>query len=331
MADDVVREKLTKSGTNDPLPDYDRLPKAAGNVGSGWGLFGPDDSVGLVNLLAPERVAAAARLVRRGAVFALNLPVDAIRPALYGRGVPRHTVFPLADGNIDEVLDNFFPQAASQWDALGHASFEGAFYNGARYDDVTSGRRNTVEHWARRGIAGRAVLLDVERALSARGRTYAAGTSHVLGVADLECARELAGITYAPGDVILVRTGYLEWYLAQDDAAKNALAQRAPTAVGLERSEAMARYLWDSHACAVAADNPAVCVSPSDRRPEAWPFGQLHNILIAQFGLALGELWWLADLAADCARDGVYEMFFTSAPLHVRGGVGSPANALAIK
>jgi len=53
--------------------------------------------------------------------------------------------------------------------------------------------------------------------------------------------------------------------------------------------------------------------------------------LIAQFGLALGELWWLADLAADCAQDGRYEAFFAAAPLNVPGGIGSPANALAIK
>ena len=33
----------------------------------------------------------------------------------------------------------------------------------------------------------------------------------------------------------------------------------------------------------------------------------LHNMLIGQFGMALGELWWLSDPAADCAADGVYE------------------------
>ena len=45
----------------------------------------------------------------------------------------------------------------------------------------------------------------------------------------------------------------------------------------------------------------------------------------------IGELWYLEDLAADCAQDGVYEFMFTSAPLNVLGGVGSPPNALGIK
>jgi hypothetical protein len=33
----------------------------------------------------------------------------------------------------------------------------------------------------------------------------------------------------------------------------------------------------------------------------------------------------------DCAADGVYEMFLVSAPLNAPGGIGSPANAVAIK
>ena len=39
----------------------------------------------------------------------------------------------------------------------------------------------------------------------------------------------------------------------------------------------------------------------------------------------------LEALAADCASDGVYECLFVAKPLVIRGGVGSPANALAIK
>jgi hypothetical protein len=45
----------------------------------------------------------------------------------------------------------------------------------------------------------------------------------------------------------------------------------------------------------------------------------------------LGELWWLADLAADCAADGAYESFLVSSPLNAPGGIGSPASATAIK
>jgi hypothetical protein len=48
-------------------------------------------------------------------------------------------------------------------------------------------------------------------------------------------------------------------------------------------------------------------------------------------GMPLGELWDLDALAEDCAADGRYEFFLTSAPLYVPGGVGSPINAYALK
>jgi hypothetical protein len=57
----------------------------------------------------------------------------------------------------------------------------------------------------------------------------------------------------------------------------------------------------------------------------------LHYHMLSFFGMPIGEMWDLEKLAADCADDGRYEFFFTSAPLNIPGGVGSPPNALAIK
>jgi hypothetical protein len=48
-------------------------------------------------------------------------------------------------------------------------------------------------------------------------------------------------------------------------------------------------------------------------------------------GLPLGELFVLAPLAADCARDGRYEFMVVSAPLNLEGGIASPPNAVVIK
>ena len=53
--------------------------------------------------------------------------------------------------------------------------------------------------------------------------------------------------------------------------------------------------------------------------------------IIGRFGMAIGEMFVLDPLAADCADDGVYECFFTSAPLNIPGGTGSPPNALCFK
>jgi len=57
----------------------------------------------------------------------------------------------------------------------------------------------------------------------------------------------------------------------------------------------------------------------------------LHFWLIPCLGMTIGELWWLDDLADACAADGRWIFQLVSAPLNVRGGVGSPPNALAIK
>ncbi|HXY43734.1 MAG TPA: cyclase family protein [Acidimicrobiales bacterium] len=316
------------------LPRYDDLPMADRGGRSGWGLFGSDDSVGLMHLQTPERVLAATSLVRRGAVFPLDAALDAVDPPLdTERGLPRRRVLykpgPVED--FDDVYDNFYPQASSQWDSLAHVAYApGIFYNGASAADVLTSGRNTVDHWARRGIVGRAVLLDLERTLSAKRGSYGQERATAFSVEDLEQARDRAGVSYSTGCILLLRTGFLGWYLQQPYASRRRIAQHLK-APGIEHSEDMARYLWDNGIVAVAADTFAVEVWPPDFSEEAFPFGFLHRILIGQLGMALGELWALDALAADCAEDGVYECLVTSAPLNARGAIGSPANALAIK
>jgi hypothetical protein len=88
----------------------------------------------------------------------------------------------------------------------------------------------------------------------------------------------------------------------------------------------MVSYLWDSGVVAVVGDNPALEAHPFD--PEGF---SLHANLLALLGVPIGELWAMDRLATDCATDGVYEGLLTSAPLNAPGGIGSPANALALK
>jgi hypothetical protein len=76
----------------------------------------------------------------------------------------------------------------------------------------------------------------------------------------------------------------------------------------------------------VAADNVAFEAHPIDSGPES-----LHRFLIPGFGMPIGEYFWLDGLAAACARDHRWTFLFTSAPLNVLGGVGSPPNALALR
>lgn len=320
------------SEDDERLPAYDELPALEPGGRCAWGLFGPDDNVGLVNLMTPGRVAAAARLIRRGAMFPLDLPIDTIDPGLAKRrGLARHTLLHNdGDQHFDDVYDNFYPQASSQWDALGHFGYQpGVFYNGATEADVAAGRRATIEHWAQHGIAGRAVLLDVAAAAAANGRPADPDERTAYTVDDLEAARRHAGVELRTGDILLIRTGFLGWYRQQPFGVRERLHGRV-VAPGLAQGEEMCAYLWDAHVAAIASDTYAVEAWPSN--PAAGPaVGALHPVLLGQFGMALGELWWLDDLASDCAADGVYETFLVSVPMNAPGGVGSPANAVAIK
>jgi kynurenine formamidase len=311
------------------MPQYDDLPAAPEGGRCGWGLFGEQDNVGLLNLVTPASIADASRLIRKGSVFPLDAPIDAFSPPIAaGRGIPRHRILHTPGGlGFDDVLDNFFPQGSSQWDSLGHIGYgPNAFYNGATEEDVAAGRRNTIEHWARRGIVGRAVMLDMVRTFEDHGRHYDPGGRTAFTVADLELARERSGVEYRPGDILLIHTGFAVWFVNQTVEARQEL-QKNPQTPGIAQGEEMCRYLWDAHVAAVASDTFGVEAFP----PEGGEQGFLHRILIGQFGMALGELWWTDDLANDCASDGVYEAFLASCPMHSPGGIGSPANAMAIK
>jgi hypothetical protein len=226
------------------LPRYDDLAAGPGGGRSAWGLFGAEDNLGLINLQTPERIAAAALEVQRGAVFALSAEVRMFDPPLFGRAPTRHRIITTPDDpGLDDALDDFNPQSSSQWDSLAHVPYASeAFYNGATKEDVMTGRRNSISHWSRRGIVGRAVLLDVPGVLGAASEDYDPGAAHSITVADLEKCRASAGVEYEPGDVLLLHTGFGAWYLHQDGDSRERMADETKlTAAGVEHSEEMAR------------------------------------------------------------------------------------------
>src|SRR5499427_7044535 len=98
------------------LPTFDELPiKPDYPPHSAWGVFGDDDQIGTLNLLTPERVAAAAQLVKTGKVFALNWELELPHPPLFGRQAMRHTINRRRRNVFDDVYDNFNTQSSSQW------------------------------------------------------------------------------------------------------------------------------------------------------------------------------------------------------------------------
>lgn len=299
---------------------------------SAWGVFGDDDELGTVNLLGDEQARRGAELVRRGAVFSLNWDIELPSPALFGRSTLRHRIIDLDPVGTEDVYDGFYPQGSSQWDALAHVKHPRfGYYNGRTRAEITGrpGSRNGIDHWARRGLVGRFVLADLARYRAAIGRSFRSDESEAIGAPDLEACLAWEGVAPEVGDILLLRFGWVGWYEQADARTRAAIAATELfAAAGIARQAATVEWLWDRGFAAVAADNPALEVMPFDESSED---GYLHYRLIPLLGMAVGELFALDALAADCAADGIYEGLFVAAPLNKVGGSGSPANALTIK
>jgi kynurenine formamidase len=319
------------------LPSYEELSRRTdAPPGSAWGIFGPEDELGTVALLTPERIAAAAGLVRKGASFSLDYPVNAFDPPFSPlRSPARQVIFGRHDNHRDDYLDSFYLQSTSQIDGLRHQRHpEFGFYNGTADEAITVGTPTLgIQRWADKPIVGRGVLLDVQRTLARRGRTldYAAGEAFGPDVLDLAAAD--AQIQLREGDILLVHTGWCGYYFNElDDAGRRALPSDVRSS-GLAASREMLAWLWDHHFSVVASDTVAVESEPAvPDSPFDYAFRHMmHQDLIPLLGICLGELWRLDELAADCAQDGVYEFMVVAKPLDLVGGVGSPPNATALK
>jgi len=311
------------------VPPYRELTRVdALHARHAWGVFGEHDQLGRVNLLTPERVAAACREAVSGDVFNLSLPLHLPDPPwVPARSRFRHEMFMLDQNMQDDWLDGFYLQASTQWDGLRHVRAGGLGYYGGRQAGQAGpdGAELGIENWAEHGLVGRGVVADVARQAAAAGQPLDPRSGTPITAKMLDDVLAAQHTQLRAGDFLLLRTGYLTAYLqAGDDERASFNVQR--DCPGLHGGEDMAEYLWDRGVVGVAADNPAVEVVPVDRAA-----GSLHRRLIPLLGFVLGEFFNLERLAADCAADGRYTCLLVGVPLNLTGGVGSPGNAIAIK
>ncbi|MGQ4601307.1 cyclase family protein [Nocardia sp. R6R-6] len=299
-----------------------------------WGRWGADDEVGTANLVDPERIARAARLVRTGRPYSLALPLDRTGPQTgrgrTGRTNAQHYMardggdiaadagdLPQFDGTDDLV--HLYLQAGTQWDALAHAFYGKQMYNGRTTADVTSAGalRNSITGIKDRAI-GRGVLLDIARF---RGVDWLE-PGDAIDTADLRRCAESQGSDVGPGDFVLVRTGQLAQVRTRGEWGDYA----GGDAPGL--SADAAHFLCARDVVAVATDTWGLDVRPYESTEV---FAPLHVILLVNAGIHIGEMWDLEELARDCAADGTYDFFLSAVPLTITGAVGSPLNPIAVK
>jgi kynurenine formamidase len=326
------------------VPSYADLERRVdAPAGSSWGVFGAGDEIGAINFLTPETVRRGAAAVRSGQVFNLDYPLDAFPGPIRWRRPTRHVLQNIGtrpDGTlgpqeeesnlIDDYLDSFYPQGSSQIDGLRHVVHtEHGLYGGISRTDIRPGTQTLgVQRWAEHGIAGRGVLVDIARYRESIGEPLSHPDSDWIDVDLLEETLRQQGTEVLPGDMVLMRTAYpdhLRRHLDDDQAASRS--------AGLAPTRRMVSWLWDRQVPLVASDNIAVEATGSARPGD---FGEgadsrLHAQLIPLLGLAIGELWKLDSLGEACAADRAYEFQLVCKPLNLVGGVGTPANATAIK
>jgi kynurenine formamidase len=296
-----------------------------------WGRWGPDDQRGTLNHIGPEALRRAAHCVREGKLFNLGLRFDKDGPQLgKARFNPKLYVTdlftPLNPGNprgyySDDVI-HIPLQAATQWDALAHGHYDGKIYGGHAAHDVLTVRgakRCGIEHMASPGIMSRGILLDIARLKG----VDLLPLDYVITVADLREAIAVQGVRFAPGDILLVRTGHIRRFTIDRD--RKAFNGMQP-GLGFECAE----WVFDNDIAAIAVDNLAVEAITRATLADGLIL-PLHMLALTDMGCPLGEIFDLEALAADCAEDGQYDFLFSAPPLAITGGFGSPINPLALK
>jgi kynurenine formamidase len=298
-----------------------------------WGRWGPDDQLGTLNNVTPERIKASAQLVRKGKVFSLALPLDQTGPQTgsFGRYNPLHHMIwdggDIAAGAQDHIAEVRYTddaayiilQCSTQWDALAHIFHDGKMYGGHGTELVTSrgAQRNAMTN-AKDRMVGRGVLLDVPRHL---GKPWL-DVDHAIQADEMAACAEAQGVEVGEGDFVLVRTGQIA--MCRDAGSWGDYAGGPAPGFGVS----VADYFCPKGPAAVITDTWGTEKLPNET-PDC--FQPLHIIMIVNAGIHLGEMWDLEELADDCAEDGVYEFQLIAPPLTITGSVGSPVNPQAIK
>ncbi|HOZ60069.1 MAG TPA: cyclase family protein [Nakamurella multipartita] len=290
--------------------------------------FGPDDEIGMLNLL--NDVAADA-LLRRVTGAPMDLAVDYFigMPSWQAFGDPAFQIWMThtPQGNVvDDVIGvgpaqnnlvgyssdsiSMYTHTGTHVDALNHFGYGSTIWNNFTQDKHLGSR-----YWTKGGadkhppIITRGVLIDV----AAHEGADVLDPGFVISPALLADTLKAQDVVLQPGDVALIRTGRMRLWPDSD-----AYIVDEP---GIAR--AGAEFLARQGVVMIGADTAALEVRPS-QDPEN--FHDVHTYLLAEAGIPILEI---ADLEAISAS-GVFEFAFVGAGLKIRGGTASPIRPLAL-
>ena len=337
--------------------------------GSNWGDFGPDDQLGRLNLLTPERVRAGAREVREGIRFCLSLPLDrpggnvlspsrfppVLRPTLRN-GRPRMN-YRVADDNPDAtdlICDDaavLHTQYSTHWDAFSHTGFmfdadgdgspEARYYNGFRAARTLS-VRPTRRRLGRLGFF-QAKSTSFAKALGIEGMaaTGVQGRGVMIDLnRDGDEARAVIGydalMRVIERDMVEIETGDMVCIhtgyadlLSRNYGSVDRELAHNRCAVLNGRDRRLLQWITDSGLSVLIADNFAVESFPAVEHVGCCAAAPLHEHCLFKLGVHLGELWHLTPLAHWLRDAGRYRFLLTAPPLRLPGATGSPVTPVA--
>ncbi len=343
-------------------PRWTRRPE-----GSTWGDWGPDDQLGRLNLLTPQKVLQGIAEVKTGRNFCLSLPLDypggaVLNPRRHppelmptqreGRAnmaVPLRCYDPTA---LDVLCDDrvlMTLQYSTQWDTLAHVGqmfdvdgdgkAEDVFYNGYRagtdiagpvvYNGLTE-TKNTVATGAHKlGVENMAVTCVQGRGVMIDLEAHFGRSGQVVGYEELMMVLDKDKVVVEQGDLVCLRTGFAQMLL---DMKKQPDVPKlfASTCALDGRDQRLLNWITDSGAVALLADNYGVESTPA--KPCMDDFCAqlpLHAHCLFKLGCYLGEMWYLSELADWLRAAGRNRFLLTAPPLRLPGAVGSPATPVA--
>lgn len=292
-----------------------RPPTDAERCPSKWGA---SDERGAANLMTPELIVRAARLIKTGEVIELGYPLYAGMP-FYGDRVYsqqlKRTNWPGGSnnrGSNEEMVTTELGQVGTQIDGFGHQSIGNSLYNCVQMDQAA-----TRTGFSKLGIekAGslftRGVLIDVA---AVRG-VEMLGDRYEITAQDLQEALARQKLSLETGDAVIVHTGFGR--LWEKD---NVRYYKTQPGLGIGAAEWLARQ----NPMIVGTDTCCVEVNPN---PEPSLNSPVHQILLVARGIYLVENLKLDELV----RKGVHEFAFVVQPLKLRGATGSTVAPAAMR
>ena len=167
------------------------------------------------------------------------------------------------------------------------------------------------------GIIGRGVLIDWYSWAQKNGihrspfQTGAVEYSHIKAIITEN------NLEFRSGDILFIRVGFTAQYNKLSAAEQEAFPDRQPGGLlGLEATRDSLRWLWESRFAAVASD-----AAGFERGPATGPYNDpdvsIHQWALAGWGMPMGELFDLEELAEKCAARKRWTFFLCSVPLKV--------------